>query len=201
MPVHEASAGLFGTSCPGYTNCVSVFALTGRLLFCTDPAGCANCRRRVRPFRAGSFSLNLSGDSPSADGGNVAAPAAGATPYPRRWAKRKGHLRFPFLFELLPFPERARRQSENGDRCEIGERQSGYYSVTFSAFSQFTDSVLLHRWVHLSRRDLTVSRNSLTRYTAWHLRIRRLVQFIFVGAVYHNALTTCATRLCRALRR
>ena len=29
-------------------------------------------------------------------GGNVAAPAAGA--------KRKGHLRFPFLFELLPFP-------------------------------------------------------------------------------------------------
>ena len=46
---------------PVHTNCVSVFALTGRLLFCTDPAGCANCRRRVRPFRAGSFSLNLSG--------------------------------------------------------------------------------------------------------------------------------------------
>ena len=61
MPVHEASAGLFGTGCPGYTNCVSVFALTGRLFFCTDPAGCANCRRRVRPFRAGRFSLNLSG--------------------------------------------------------------------------------------------------------------------------------------------
>ena len=32
----------------------------------------------------------------SADGGDVAAPAAGA--------KRKGHLRFPFLFGLLPFP-------------------------------------------------------------------------------------------------
>ena len=61
MPVHEASAGLFGTGCPVHTNCVSVFALTGRLLLCTDPAGCANCRRRVRPFRAGSFSLNLSG--------------------------------------------------------------------------------------------------------------------------------------------
>ena len=87
------------------------------------------------------------------------------------------------------------------DRCEIGERQSGYCSVTFSAFSQFTDSVLLHRWVHLSRRDITVSRNSLTRYTAWHLRIRRLVQFIFVGAIYHNALTICAALLCRALRR
>ncbi|RGC54546.1 hypothetical protein DXA92_16905, partial [Agathobaculum butyriciproducens] len=35
------------------------------------------------------------GDSPSADGRDIAAPAAG---------KRKGHLRFPFLFELLPFP-------------------------------------------------------------------------------------------------
>ncbi|RHV73521.1 hypothetical protein DXB06_09670, partial [Butyricicoccus sp. OF13-6] len=31
-----------------------------------------------------------------ADGGDV----GGA----RRGAKRKGHLRFPFLFELLPFP-------------------------------------------------------------------------------------------------
>ena len=41
-------------------------------------------------------------------------------------------------------------------------------------------------------------RNSLTRYTARHLRIKRLVQFIFVGAVYHNALTTCVTLLCRA---
>ena len=42
---------------------------------------------------------------------------------------------------------------------------------------------------------MIVSRNSLTRYTAWHLRIRRLVQFIFVGAVYHNALTICAALL------
>ena len=146
----------------------------GRLLFCTDPAGCANCRRRVRPFRAGSFSLNLSGDSPSADGGSVPRPAAGA--------KRKDNLRFSFLFELLPFPcFLIRRRFPICDRCGIGERQSGYCSVTFSAFSQFTDSVLLHRWVHLSRRDITASRNSLTRYTAWHLRIRRLVQFIFVA--------------------
>ncbi len=147
MPVHEASAGLFGTGCPGYTNCVSVFALTGRLLFCTDPAGCANCRRRVRPFRAGSFSLNLSGDSPSADGGNVPRPAAGA--------KRKDNLRFSFLFELLPFPcVLIRRRFPICDRFENRERQSGCCSVTFSAFSQFTDSVLLHRWVHNSVAQL-----------------------------------------------
>ena len=121
----------------------------------------------------------------------TAAPAAGA--------KRKGHLRFPFLFELLPFPcLLARRKSESGDRFENGVRQSGYRSVSFSAFSQFTDSVLLHMRVYLRRRGMTVPRNPLARYTAWHLRIRRLVQFILVGAVYHNALTSCAALLCRA---
>ena len=36
--------------------------------------------------------------------GTCRAPRRGTTPYPRRGAKRKGHLRFPFLFELLPFP-------------------------------------------------------------------------------------------------
>ena len=81
--------------------------------------GARELRKRVRPFRAASFQHRPSGvlelpqagspltggkfsaepqrgDSPSAEGGNVAAPAAGA--------KRKGHLRFPFLFGLLPFP-------------------------------------------------------------------------------------------------
>ena len=74
------------------------------------------------------------------------------------------------------------------------ERQSGYSCVSFSAFSQFTDSLLLHRWVSLRRRNITVLRNPLTRYTARHLRIRRLVQFIFAGPVCNNALTNCATR-------
>ena len=63
------------------------------------------------------------------------------------------------------------------------------------------DTVLLHMRFHLSKRDIPVSRNSLTRYTARHLRIKRLVQFIFVGFVYYNALTNCAALLCRAQRR
>ena len=80
----------------------------------------------------------------------------------------------------------------------MGERQSGYLSVSFSAFSQFTDSVLLHIRLNPRRRDISVSRNPLARYTARHLRIRRLVQFIFAGAVYDNVLTNCATRSCCA---
>ena len=49
------------------------------------------------PLTGGSFFAEPQrGDSPSADGGSVAAPAAGA--------KRKDNLRFSFLFELLPFP-------------------------------------------------------------------------------------------------
>ena len=39
------------------------------------------------------------------------------------------------------------------DRSEIGKRQSGYRSVSFSAFSQFTDSVLLHIRFTLRRRN------------------------------------------------
>ena len=39
---------------------------------------------------------------------------------------------------------------------------------------------------------ITVSRNSLACCNARHLRIRRLILFIFAGAVYHNALTNCA---------
>ena len=48
------------------------------------------------------------------------------------------------------------------DRCENGKRQSGYHSVSFSAFSQFIDGVLLHirftlRWVRHNRAARFVS--------------------------------------------
>ena len=41
-------------------------------------------------------------------------------------------------------------------------------------------------------RDITVSRNSLVGDYRQHLRIGRLVPFIFVGPVYYNALKNCA---------
>ena len=91
-------------------------------------------------------------------------------PRPAAGAKRKDNLLFSFLFELLPFPcFLIWRRLPTCDRFEMGERQSGYLSVSFSAFSQFTDSVLLHIRFTLRRRGMTVPRNSLTRYTARHL--------------------------------
>ena len=48
---------------------------------------------------------------------------------------------------------------------------------------------------------MTVPPDFFARYTARHLRIRRLILFIFAGAVYHNALSNCAALLCRTQRR
>ena len=59
-----------------------------------------------------------------------------------------------------PFPKHSAAQTRNRRPLrKKGERQSGYRCVTFSAFSQFTDSVLLHMRFHLRKRDMTVSRN------------------------------------------
>ena len=97
------------------------------------------------------FAEPQQGDSPSADGGDVAAPAAGA--------KRKGHLRFPFLFELLPFPYfLARRKSESDDRFENGVRQRIFSSVgaaigrPFPHLYAMPDFLLLHIRFTLRRR-------------------------------------------------
>ena len=81
----------------GTRTAAGVFALTGRLLSLHRLSGALELPLAGSPLTGGEFFAAIQrGDSPSADGGDVAAPAAGA--------KRKGHLRFPFLFELLPFP-------------------------------------------------------------------------------------------------
>ena len=119
--------------------------LTGGSFSAPESRG-ARTASACSPFPGGEFFAEPQrGDSPSADGGNVPRPAAGA--------KRKGHLRFPFLFELLPFPcFLIWRRLPTCDRFEIGERQSDYLSVCFATYSQFTDRLLLHiratlRWV------------------------------------------------------
>ena len=174
----------------GARTAAGVFAPNGRHLFLHRLSGVLEPRRRFT-LTGGEFSAEMQRGVALCGARESAAPAAGA--------KRKGHLRFPFLFELLPFPcFLIWRRFPICDRCEMGERQSGYLSVSFSAFSQFTDSVLLHRRFTLHRRGIAVPRKSLARCSARHLRIKRLVQFILAGPVYHNALANCAALLCRA---
>ena len=131
------------------------------------------------PLTGGEFSAEpQQGDSPSADGGNVPRPAAGA--------KRKDNLRFSFLFELLPFPcFLIRRRFPICDRCENRERQSGYRSVSFSAFSQGQiHYCYTYRRVSAGAAQgelpegqekvpwgITVPRNSLARFDRQHWRI------------------------------
>ena len=86
----------------------------------------------------------------------------------------------------------------------MGERQRSFSTVGEHSvlpcrdIFAVSDSVLLHIRLNPRRRGIAVPRNSLTRYTARHLRIRRLILFIFAGAVYNNVLTNCATRSCCA---
>ena len=64
-------------------------------------------------------------------------------------------------------------------------RSAGYRSATHTGYSAQARHNSAAQVVSLEITDSTCE-------------CRRLVQFIFVGAVYHNALTNCATLLCRA---
>ena len=97
----------------GARTAAGVFAPNGRHLFLNRLSGVLEPRRRFTLTGGEFFAEPQRGDSPSADGGSVAAPAAGA--------KRKDNLRFSFLFELLPFPcLLARRRLPICDRSEMG---------------------------------------------------------------------------------
>ena len=78
-----------------------------------------------------------------------------------------------------------------------GTAEDFFFRIFLNLFA-VSDTLLLHRRLNFRRRNMTVLRNSLTRYTARHLRIKRLVQFIFADPVYYNALTNCAALSCRA---
>ena len=135
----------------------------------------------------------------------------GNAPYPRRRAKRKGHLRFPFLFELLPFPllhsltqtreRRPLRNKGNGrgfflcyGRTTFGVhplehpvRSVGYRTATQAVLSPQVRHSSAARFVSLEVTDGT--------YESIYL-----VAFIFADPVHHNALKNRAALLCRALR-
>ena len=67
-------------------------------------------------------------------------------------------------------------------------RSAGYRSATQAVYSEQAQHNSVAQLVSLEFTDSTCE-------------CRRLVQFIFVGAVYHNALSNCAALLCRTQRR
>ncbi len=121
----------------GARTAAGVFAPNGRHLFLHRLSGVLEPRRRFTLTGGEFFAEPQQGIRRLRTAGTVPRPAAGTTPYPRRRAKRKGHLRFPFLFELLPFPcFLIWRRFPICDRCEIGERQRIFSSVFFATCSQ-----------------------------------------------------------------
>ena len=134
--------------------------------------------------------------------GTCRAPRRGTTPYPRRGAKRKGHLRFPFLFELLPFPcFLIWRRPETGDRFENGNGSR----VTVAWLSPpFRSSQIAYCY---TGELLYAGATCPCRATLWCVvthgtyEFRYLGRFIFAGPVCNNALTNRAARLCRTQRR
>ena len=180
------------------------FALFGRHFSAPAERG-TRTAQACSSLTGGEFFAEIQRGVALCEAREIAAGAAGTAPYPRRWAKRKGHLRFPFLFELLPFPcFLIWRRFPICDRFENRERQRIFSTVGEHSvlpcrdIFAVSDTILLHRSATFSRRDITVSRNSLACCNARHLRIRRLVQFIFADPIYHNALTSCAALSCRA---
>ena len=146
------------------------------------------------PLTDGRYSLEIKRRVALCGARESAAPAAGA--------KRKGHLRFPFLFGLLPFPcQLVWRRLPTCDRCEMGERQRIFSSVSFSTYSQCQ--------IHYCYTCGFIFAGATYPCCATRERVmidstcefRRSVQSILAGPVYHNALTNRAALLCRTQRR
>ena len=120
LPKTAERSGILGTEWLGYANCVSVFVLFRAAPFSTLASGVFEPRRRFT-LTGGEFFAEPQQGIALCGARETAASAAGTTPYPRRWAKRKDNLRFSFLFELLPFPcFLIWRRLPTCDRSEIG---------------------------------------------------------------------------------
>ena len=105
------------------------YALSGRQFFQHRLSGMRELPQAGSSLTGGEFFAEIQQGFALCGAREIAAPAAGA--------KRKGHLRFPFLFELLPFPcFLIRRRFPICDRFENRERQRIFSTVSFSTHSQ-----------------------------------------------------------------
>ena len=87
------------------------------------------------------------------------------------------------------------------DRCEIGERQRIFSSVSFSTYSQCRIHYCYTGGFVSAGATYPCRATRKSGVCGQHLRIRRSVQFILAGAVRYNVPRICAALLCRALRR
>ena len=122
--------------------------------------------------------------------GGFAPDGAAASRHPPRGQKGRDTCGFPSsLNSYLPLflslaQIRDRRPLRNRGTTEdffSATDELPSESVLLSNLFAVSETVLLHRRFCLRRRDITVSRKSLARCNAWHLRIRRLIQFIFAA--------------------
>ena len=157
--------------------CLSFYPKAAAVFSAQAERGGAQTAHAVHPFRAAPSLHRLTGarelpqagspltggkffaepqqrNSPSADGGSGAAPAAGA--------KRKDNLRFSFLFELLPFPYSLvwrrlptcdRFEKENGRGfllpcLSLPIRSVRYRTATYTGYSTQARTMFAHAMVN-----------------------------------------------------
>ena len=159
LPKTAERSRILGTEWLGYANCVSVFVLFRAAPFSAPESRGARTASACSSLTGGEFFAEPQQGIALCGAREIAAPAAGA--------KRKGHLRFPFLFELLPFPcFLIWRRFPICDRFENRERQRIFSTVGEHSvlpcrnLYAVPDIVLLHMWVSLRRRGIAVPRNS-----------------------------------------
>ena len=131
--------------CPaGCANCVSGFALTGGVFFAE---------------------IQRSGIHRHAGRRDVAAPAEG---------QQKGRTTcgFPSSLNSCRFPcFLIWRRLPTRDRFDMGNGRGCFLPCLSQHCCAVSDTVLLHMRFHLRGRDIPVSRNSFSRYSAQHLRV------------------------------
>ena len=143
------------------------FILSGRQAFSAPIRRGTRVALAILSVRAESFLLNLSGELPSADGRRFAVPTAVG-----KRVDTCGFYPLNSRFPLFPNPAqtRDRRPLRKGERQRILSTVGAHNVRPFLYLYAVSDFVLLHRRVHLRRRDITVSRNSLVGGCGRHLQ-------------------------------
>mgnify|MGYP000441193741 CR=1 FL=1 len=162
LPKTAERSGILGTEWLGDANCVSVFAPNGPAPFLHRKAGVHELRQRVRPFRAGSFPLNLSGELRSAERGDSPRPAAG----------QEGRHQGFYPLVNHPFPKHSTAKIGERQLLRKGERQLDYSCMTFV---DYCSSQIMYCYTcqsTLRRRDMTVSRDLFTCCYGQHFWVK-----------------------------